>query len=130
MERFNYYLRLFEIWLLFPAVWFLLYTSDKKETSKKSDTVFYTSVKAPKGSEVDLYKGNTFMVGLKPTGNCFNPLQYQGKIKFSDSLNIRVSGVSDQDTVSFLAINLYKKKTPLTFGEEQFKYVERLILPR
>jgi alginate O-acetyltransferase complex protein AlgJ len=123
MARFNYYLRLFEIWLLFPATWFFFYSLDSSKPGEKSDTVFYTSVKAPKGSTIDLFKGKTFMIRMHPTGNCFNPLQYEGKIKFIDSLNIRVSGVSEKDTVSFLAINLFKKNIVHTLPEIEFQSI-------
>ncbi len=114
----------FLVWLLFPAVWFYFYVQDNPEPSTISDTLFYTSLKAPKGSEVDLFNGKTFMVGMHTTGAAFNKLEYQGKIKHVDSLNIKISGVSTKDTVLFLSVNLFKDNSVSTLPANQFQFLK------
>ncbi len=124
MERLTYYIKLTCIWLLFPAAWFLFYRMDDQTRSNTNETVFYTSVKAPKGAIVEFYKGKSFMVRLNGTGNSFKPLQYEGGIDKLDSLNIKVSGAHTGDTISFESINLFEQNTVYTLPENQFQLIK------
>lgn len=104
-------------------MWLYFYSYDNPETSTKSDTVFYTSVKAPAGACVDLYCGKSLLERMKAAGNCFIKLEYQGKIQYADSISIKISGLSERDTVSFLSVNLFKNNEVSTLPENQFQLV-------
>ena len=114
----------FLIWLLFPATWLFFYQLDNPEKPKQSETVFYTSLKAPQGATADLFCGKNFIGRMRTSNNGFTKIEYAIEIKKIDSITLKIEGFTDNDTISFLSINLFHNNAVHTLPENQFHFIK------
>ncbi|HTB05772.1 MAG TPA: hypothetical protein VK806_02380, partial [Bacteroidia bacterium] len=113
----------FLIWLLFPATFFILFSLHLLKENPLFGPDFYTSVKAPKGSTVSILCGKRVLVTIDNTNPGFNKIEYPEKIEHLDSITIQVKGLTEKDTISFLAISLFQYNSVYTLPESQFQFI-------
>ena len=88
----------------------------------KNDKLYF-SVKTSRTSTIDLINGDKLLASWKIDSLGYKYLQYDGKkINDSAAVSIRVSGLSTNDTLSFLAVNLFRDNKVISLFKNNKQY--------